>query len=170
VSGQMSRGPRWAVIATGLCCLILASSCGGPKIPEIQGKLPVFPVKGSVQMDGKPLSQAELTFYPVQPLPSGASKILPRARTQDDGTFSVTTYSDGDGAPEGSYRVTVTWRGTGTGEDEERRTDDDPNLVPPMYHNPRITKLRAKVEEGENTLPAFEINMVQQQASNGTGP
>jgi hypothetical protein len=164
VRGSFRQGPsgiRCTTIAIGVCCLILASSCGRPKVPEIQGKLPVFPVKGSLLIDGKPVGQAQLVFFPGTPFPKDASQFLPRARTNDDGTFTVMTYADADGAPAGNYRVTVTWRGAG----DEQRTDDDPNLIPPMYHNPRITQLRAKVEEGENTLPPFEIKLSEQQAS-----
>jgi len=117
-------------------------------------------------MDGKPLVNATVIFHSVQRLPDDASRMIPRARTKEDGTFAVSTYGDSDGAPAGKYRVTVTWRGTGAGEDEEQRTDDDPNLIPPLYHNPKITKLRANVEEGENDLPPFEIKTPQQHASN----
>jgi hypothetical protein len=161
---QGPSGIRWTAIAIAVCSLTLASSCGRPKVPEIQGKLPVFPVKGSVLVDGKPVAQAQIVFFPASPFPKDASQFLPRARTSEDGTFTVMTYADADGAPAGTYKVTVTWRGTGA--EEQQRTDDDPNLIPPMYHNPRITKLRAKVEEGENTLPPFEIKLSEQQASN----
>jgi hypothetical protein len=160
----MTKGcqPRTS-ITIGLCSLVLASSCGGPKLPEIQGKLPVFPVKGSLLVDGKPVAQAQLVFHPTAPWPKDASQFLPRARTSDDGTFTVTTYADADGAPAGTYRVTVTWRGEG--DEEQQRTEDDPNLIPPMYHVPRLTKLRAQVEEGENTLPPFEVKITEQHAS-----
>src|SRR5579862_9464943 len=74
-----TRGPRWPVITVGSICFLLASSCGGPKIPEIKGRLPVFPAKGSLQTDdGKPLSEAKLVFHPVHELPADASKFLPR--------------------------------------------------------------------------------------------
>jgi hypothetical protein len=161
VSGHFSRRPSWATIAIGVFCLTLTSSCGRSKVPEIKNKLAVFPVKGSLQMDGQPLSRAELTFHPVEgDFPEGAAKNLPRASTDGDGNFTISTYADNDGAPAGSYKVTVKWRGS------DVRTDDEPNLIPPKYTNPRITQLRAKVEEGENTLPTFELKVSQQQASN----
>lgn len=166
MSGQFYRGRDGIVLAVGLSCVFFAASCGGPKIPQIQGKLPVFPVKGSIQMNGKPLANATLMFVPTKPFPEGSSQLLPRARSKDDGTFEVSTYADNDGAPAGTYRVAVTWRGAGTGEDDERHTDDDPNLIPASYHNPRSTRLRAKVEEGENNLQPFDLKVGEQQASN----
>jgi len=159
-----TRGPRWPVIAAGAFCFLLASSCGGPKIPEIKGRLPVFHAKGSLQTDdGKPLSEAKLVFHPVHELPADASKFLPRARTKDDGTFTVSTYADDDGAPPGEYWVTVSWRGN----EPNLRNEEEAEQVPMEYRN-RSTKLRCKIEEGENTIPPFEIKMPQQQASNET--
>jgi hypothetical protein len=148
------------VLATALAIAAVSSSCGR-SVPEIKGKLPVFPVKGSVQLDGQPLSRAEIVFYPFgSGFPAGAAKNLPQARTDGDGNFTVSTYVDSDGAPAGNYRVTIRWRG------DEGRTDDEANLLPGKYANSRVTQLRAKVEEGENELPPFQLKMPQQQASN----
>jgi hypothetical protein len=164
VSGQMFRGPRWAVVAMGLSCVVFASSCGRSKIPEIQGKLPVFPVKGKLLLDGKPLPNANLVFHPTTPLPKDASQMLPRGRTNEEGAFALTTYSDNDGAPAGTYRVTVSYRGT----HQNQRTNEEPELMPPAYRNPRASMLTAEVQEGDNDLPALEIKLTpeQQQALN----
>jgi hypothetical protein len=144
-------------LAIALAVATVSSSCG-KSTPEVKGKLPVFPVKGTVEIDGRPLSRAELVFYPFGTgFPTGSAKNLPQARTDGDGNFSVSTYAENDGAPAGDYRVTVKWRG------DEGRTDDEGNLLPAKYANPRTTQLRAKVEEGENTLPPLEIKMPPQQ-------
>ncbi len=143
---------------------MLASSCGKSKIPEIQGKLPVFPVKGTLLLDGKPLVNATLVFHPLTPFAKDASQILPRGRTNEEGAFSLTTYSDNDGAPAGKYRITVSYRGV----HQNHRTNEEPELLPAAYRNPRATLLRAEVQEGENDLAALEIKLTpeQQQALN----
>jgi hypothetical protein len=160
VIGHFYRGRRWA-IAIGLSCLVLASSCGKTtKIPEVKGNLlPVYPVKGTLEMNGKPFAGAALKFYPLTPFPSDASRILPHAWTQEDGSFTVSTYADNDGAPVGRYRVTVRFRGAGPPR------DDDRDLMPPEYSNARMTRLTTKVEEGENTLPSFKIELAPEQAA-----
>jgi hypothetical protein len=154
---QRPNRPRVAVLAIALAIATVSSSCG-KSTREVKGKLSVFPVKGSVQMDGQPLSRAEIVFHPFGTgFPAGAAKNLPQARTDGDGNFTVSTYTENDGAPAGKYRVTIVWRG------DEGRTDDEANLLPAKYANPRVTQLRANVEEGENTLPPFEIKMPPQQ-------
>jgi hypothetical protein len=156
-SQQRTSRARVAVLAIALAIATVSSSCG-KSTPEIKGKLPVFPVKGSVQMDGQPLSGAEIAFRPFgKGFPADAAKSLPQARTDGDGNFSLSTYAANDGAPAGKYRVTIKWRG------DESRNDDDGNVLPGKYANPKATQLRAEVEEGENTLPPFEIKMPPQQ-------
>ena len=53
---------------------------------------------------------AMVVFHPVSP---DLEKLIggkPTARkVNDDGTFTLTTYEDGDGAPEGEYGVTIQW-------------------------------------------------------------
>jgi len=132
-------------------------------MPNIKGKLPVFPVQGSLQANGKPLADAKLVFHPVQDLPKDASQFLPRARTKEDGTFTVSTYKDNDGAPEGEYWVTVSWRGN----EPNLRNDDEAELVPMEYRG-RQTKLRCKITQSATSLPPFEIQLPQQEASSTT--
>ncbi len=165
----MSTGPgrrraHSALLVIGLSCAVLASSCGKSKIPEIQGKLPVFPARGTLLLDGKPLVNANLVFHPTTPFAKDASKFLPRGRTNEEGAFSLTTYSDNDGAPAGTYRVTVSYRGV----HQNLRTNEEPELLPPTFRNPRATSLKAEIHEGDNDLAALEIKLTpeQQQALN----
>jgi hypothetical protein len=148
----------------GLSCVVFASSCGKSKVPEIQGKLPVFPVKGKLLVDGKPLANANLVFHPTTPFAKEASQFLPHARTKEEGAFSLSTYSDNDGAPAGKYRVTVSYRGN----HQNGRTNEEPDLMPSVYRNARATALKAEVKEEDNDLPALEIKLTpeQQQALN----
>jgi hypothetical protein len=168
VSGPLYRGRDGIVLAIGLSCVFLASSCGRSKIPEVQGKLPVFPVKGKLLLDGKPLANANLVFHPRTALPKDASQFLPRGRTNEEGAFALTTYSDSDGAPAGEYRVTVSYRGN----HQNQRTNEEPELLPAAYRNARATMLKAEVKEADNDLPALEIKLTpeQQQALNEASP
>jgi hypothetical protein len=139
----------------------LASSCGRSKIPEIQGKLPVFPAKGTLLLNGKPQAGVAMVFHPTTPLPKDASQFLPRARTEEDGTFVVSTYGVNDGAPAGKYRITVSFRG----HEVNLRNGEEPELMPQSYRNPRVTRLRAEVEEGDNNLATLNIELTPEQAS-----
>jgi hypothetical protein len=130
-------------------------------MPQIQGKLPVYPVQGKLTMNGEPLAGATLVFYRTDKPPEGSAKTPPRARTNEDGTFSVSTYSGNDGAPAGRYRVTASWKGGDEGVVTQEQRDSMPEKLPRTYQNPKITKLRAEIQEGDNDLPTWDITDAQ---------
>ncbi len=166
-SGSKSRTLCLHCAGFAAALFALASASCADKKSEISGKLPVFPVAGQLTMDGQPMPDAQIFFFPVESVPKGASKIRPHATTDEEGNFRVATYGVEDGAPVGEYRVTVSWKGensTTTGGD----TDDRPEKVPARYRNPQTTRLKATVTEGQNTLPAWDLAGVPRQASNST--
>ncbi len=81
--------------------LILVSfGCGaeGPGGPE---RLPTVPAAGVVTYQGKPLANASVSFQHTSGVVTAGGK------TDSDGRFTLSTYGENDGAPAGSYRVTV---------------------------------------------------------------
>src|SRR5688572_24240234 len=87
---------RWC-LATAL--VSLTAGC------HDSGRLPVHNARGTVLVNGKPAPQALVVLHPRE----GASTVRPQATVDPDGTFRLCTYESGDGAPEGTYGVTVTW-------------------------------------------------------------
>src|SRR5262249_58322349 len=57
---------------------------------------------GIVTVNGQPLAGATVTFHPAEEGRRPAS-----GRTDDDGTFELTTFHPGDGALPGTYKITV---------------------------------------------------------------
>ena len=90
---------------TWLSILILVAvsmtGCGKKGLSE----LPVFPVKGTVKVDGKPEMGVTVKLHPVNGVDT-AHPTYPEGITLPDGTFSITTYATNDGAPIGEYKVT----------------------------------------------------------------
>lgn len=126
---------------SSLAFLVLASltGCGGDG---------TIPVKGSVELDGKPLDKALVTFIPDTgtPGPGGAGA------TDDTGHFEVMTPQGIKGLLPGKYKITVS-KTTLKGEvsraetGETGLTDSDLNeLVPPPYFHPETTTLNVTVE------------------------
>jgi hypothetical protein len=72
--------------------LLLASGCGKGLVR----------VSGTVTLDDKPLEGAMVSFQPED----GGTPAT--GFTGSDGTFRLTTYSTGDGARPGEYKVTIT--------------------------------------------------------------
>lgn len=85
-----------------LSCAALLAGCGvASDAPQIA------PVRGTVTVDGEPRGGLTVTFYPeVGGRPASG-------KTEDDGTFVLTTLNTGDGAPVGTSQVAVTGSGGG---------------------------------------------------------
>ena len=98
-------------------------------------------VSGSVEYQGKPLSQGAIAFIPEKGH-SASGKI------KDGQIVEVTTYEPGDGAPIGLHQVTIS-------------AVDNPNadmytktksVIPVKYTDPKQSGLNAQIKAGENVL------------------
>jgi hypothetical protein len=108
------------------------------------------PARGRVFHNGRPLAGATVVFHPT----AAADLKMPRAdgMTAGDGSFVLSTYTAGDGACLGGYKVTVTLR---SGEPE---VDGRPtlSLLPEKYSKTTTSGLTATVAEGANEF-RFEL-------------
>jgi len=158
-------GRKFAVALLAIFTAMIASSCG-KATHEIKNKLPVFPVKGKLVLDGQPMPGAEIFFHPVHEFPKESSQLKPHARADAEGAFQISTYVGQDGAPAGEYYVTVSWKGPlQEGMNSEQR-DDLPEKISERFQNPHWSRLKAVVKEGENDLPTWDLAEVERQASN----
>lgn len=137
----------------GLCALSLATAGCFAK----NDRLPVHHVTGGVFVNGKPAVGARLFFHPAAN-PSNPRALRPFAEVGDDGSFELSTYLAGDGAPAGEYVVTVFWPAPapprkGKFEDESTPRDQLKNT----FSDPRTSKLRAQIHSGENVLSPFQL-------------
>jgi hypothetical protein len=113
--------------------------------------LETYPVGGTLRVGGEPAGGAFIVFHP------SAGNTLderPSARVEPDGTFRLSTRSEGDGAPAGDYAVTVEWWKL---RFEHGEAVPGANVIPPQYATPEQSPLRATVIEGENRLDEFQI-------------
>ena len=82
----------------------LLIGCGGGD----KNRVPVLPVKGKILLDGEPAVGAYVEF--IQKNPTAATKnISPTSSVDENGDFLLSTYTMGDGIPEGNYHVLVRW-------------------------------------------------------------
>jgi hypothetical protein len=109
----------------------------------------VFPVEGRLLVSGQPAENAQLAFHPREGASGG--HLVPTAVTNPDGTFRLTTYSDGDGAPAGEYNVTVVWQNTSIPVDECENTASHDRLYG-YYADPTKTQLHATVGPHSNAI------------------
>jgi hypothetical protein len=136
------KAARLALLPVALFCC----SCG-----PSNARKPVYPVHGTVFLDGKPLGRALLVFHPIDGEEQNSPH--PVATAMEDGSFEATTYDADDGAPAGEYAVTVEWRRPATEQD----TGPPPNSLPARYAKPSTSGLKARVAEGPNELQPFQL-------------
>ena len=153
----------------GLALLIcLLGGCGKEVYRGEPATDDCFPVKGRVFFEGKPCKNATVRLHPLDPdrkvvIPAKLSAkhqptpaISPRADVEESGEFVLTTFDTFDGAPEGKYAVTISWKDPdGRGGDD---SDHYPELLPKRYQDPAQSGLVVEIKpEDENVLPDFQL-------------
>lgn len=154
---------RTAVVA--LLCVVNVS-CGGDA-PTTR----LYPVHGKVTYQGQPAEGAVVSLQPegTAPLTKQGNPIVPMGVAGEDGTFSIASTGFGDGAPEGKYKVLISWRPSSKIPaakpllaKKKRSGDYDPSALMPgdafsgRYSNPAKPLLSAEVKAGPNEL-SFEL-------------
>lgn len=130
-----------AFLATALCTL--AAGCA----KEVHKA--VYPVHGQVLLNGKPLADAIVSFHA-----QGTQDVFPTAHTDPEGRFALTSYQNGDGAPQGDYAISLVCFRSRPVRRGEGHAD---NVVPPRYASPTSSGLSATVSPGDNELPPLKL-------------
>jgi hypothetical protein len=104
----------------------------------------VFPVSGSLKVDGQAPAGARLVLNSVNPLPEDA--VVPTGSVKADGSFVISSYKSGDGAPPGEYVVTVQWFKYDT-----ELGGSGPNVLPEIYSSPKTSPIKVTVNVGAPT-------------------
>jgi hypothetical protein len=137
----MNGAPIYFVL-TGLAALTL---CSCSKKQDF-GK-ETFPVKGQVYVDGQPAARLSVSLNNVNGVDlSAAYPALPTAITKEDGTFEISTFVGGDGAPAGEYTATFLW-----GKPEGLSIDTDIDKLKGRYADPKRSQIKLTVTEGQPT-------------------
>ncbi|MBA3483577.1 MAG: hypothetical protein H0T51_17355 [Pirellulales bacterium] len=149
-TSALLRTRRFFPFVRGLAataCLVALLGCGEAK-PD---RVAVHPAAGTVTFKGQPAHGASLTLH----LKTAAESVpAPRANVEKDGSFKLSTFNGGDGAPEGEYVVTVRWyKLVKEGSD----LIAGPNVIPPKYTNPQSSNLTVRIAAGENALPPIKL-------------
>lgn len=123
--------------------------------------LPTHPVKGQLTLEGHPVAGAEIWLVPQdsnEAVKNAKRTIRPYAKTQADGTFTITSYYTDDGAPAGDYAIMVLGPGSSDNADEHDDTPPvkgkgrRPRAIPTKYGSPTTSGLSFTVQNGPNEL------------------
>jgi hypothetical protein len=142
---------RIAAIFAGTALMVLLG-CG-----DDTGLAKRYPVTGTVTYKGEPVKKGIITFTPDQTDGRSATGTI------EDGTLTLTTMADRDGALPGSYKVSITAReadftqvvanakgGPAKQKDVALANKEAKYLIPAKYGSIQTSGLAAKVEERAN--------------------
>ena len=108
-------------------------------------------VTGRVTYKGKPVPKANVSFTPVEGATRAATGL-----TDDNGNFTLGTFSTSDGALPGKYRIAISAYGPdrapkpgeGSGMPGEKVPGDP--IIPPKFFAPDSSGLTHEVKRGSN--------------------
>jgi hypothetical protein len=180
-AANRNTGRGWATIPSGWLPsmitvglgLLLGCGCGrsGPVVQFVEGR---------VVLDGQALEGATVGLSPV----AGSQGLPAYARTDTQGIFRVTSTRGGRrdaGAAEGDYIVTISKVvadeadvAVEAAEPGERpkpapSRKSPRNVVPEVYAEVDTSPLRATIQRGANTGPAFVFDLNSSRAIAGSG-
>lgn len=105
--------------------------------------LATYPTEGVLLYRGKPLAGARVTFVPEE---HGKTLYKPVGSTAADGSYKLSTFRQGDGAPVGRYKILVRWTSPRA---------ENPFL---KYADPESTTLRAVIANTTlNQIEPFDL-------------
>lgn len=134
-----------------LVCLALAASLFSGCSDSDGWKARTNPATGTLSINGEIPVNAIVQLMPVdQPVDSSGTR--PFGRVRDDGTFALTTYEPGDGAPLGEYHLLVAWPQPGNPRQDRLKG---------AFGSPETSSLRVTIEKGRNQIPPIELANVQ---------
>jgi len=144
--------------SAAVICASFLTGCG-----RNDGRLEVHPVAGAVFVNGIPADGCVVSFVPVDPELKGV--VMPAGKTDEFGSFRLTTYETDDGAPAGTYAVTLRWEAeTWPGGDVDGGVDPvvtvRPDRLLGRFASPERSDLRATVVAGDNSLDPFRLEDV----------
>lgn len=133
---------RVALCAVCACALALSACGGGPK------RKPTFPTEGKLLLNGKAYGGITVFLYSTDPNETEPTR--PFGVTNPDGTFTLTTSAQNDGAPAGEYAVTLLYEPLDS--PLMRAKGPKPPAIDRKFADPKTTPLRVKVAENEKNV------------------
>lgn len=129
---------RYGWTAIVVCSMVWVAGCADSDLGT---------VSGMVQMDGKPLPDAVITFYPIEPDVSSGKGRASSGRTNEDGYYELQYNREAKGAEIGRHKVEITTAQESAGGDYGPGVKES---VPTKYNSQ--TELEVEVTSGHNTI------------------
>jgi hypothetical protein len=157
VGAGSAMKPLFSFIATAAFCLPGLVGC------RDENSLELFPIRGEVTYQGKPLPEGTVVYLP-QDSP-GARQAT--GAIQPDGSFALMTRDENDGAMRGSYQIAIYAYKPHPGEPATREEHEAlakkgglkrEYLIPEKFADPKTSGLTDVVNEEHSGFKKFELN------------
>jgi hypothetical protein len=133
-----------------LLVVAMLTGCGGKdaNLPKLVA------VTGTVTFDGKPLSSAVVSFFPIGSTRGTGST----GYTDKSGKYEISSRQGGKGAPVGDFKVVIAKLVMPDGSDFPVNSDKRPmesgarQILPAKYSDWAATELKATVHDGDNVI------------------
>lgn len=147
----MAMRRAWGWLAVGLVAAGLAASPGCSKANN--KRLPVYPAKGEVWVNGKPAAGVFIYLWP-DGIAAGKDAYCPHGQSDDSGRFTLSTYESNDGAPAGNYRVTAEWPVRYNPISAQWEGDK----LKGRFTDNQASKLSVTIQAGPNEIPTIKLD------------
>ena len=107
------------------------------------------PVRGTVSIDGQPLTSGKLMFAPITSSAGQEAGKAALGLLQPDGSYVLTTYEYGDGAVVGEHWVSIL-----------RLNTETPPVTPASQGGARVTTFRRLAIRQRQTVVAGQDNQI----------
>jgi hypothetical protein len=144
----MNRLLAWTIVALyALCCV----SCGSASPRNL------YPVDGKVLYKGSPAAGVQVIFHLRNDISPQAA--VPCGVTDDNGTFTLTSFNTESGAPAGSYYVLLFWPAPRAvqGKTAHRNKSIPVDFFKGRFTDQKQPRFFAEIKPGANHLAPFEI-------------
>jgi len=134
-----------------ILCTAALVGCGQDRNPS---RKPTFPVTGIILVDGDvPDSPLRIECAPVSEMDPDLFSVS-FGLSNPDGSFRISTYESGDGAPDGEYVLTFAWTDTSPLLGETTR----PDKLKGRYADPGKSDIAFQVEGQPVDLGLIELS------------
>lgn len=148
-------------VLTLILSVIVYSGCD-------EDRLATYSVSGKVLVDGKPEKGVVLQLVPIETNPLRNTRLRPGAVTDERGEFLMTTYSIGDGAPDGTYKLILFWPPEQSDSVEnniadmrERMAPGPPDVFGGKYFLPEDSQIEVTVQGESIELETIQLEWKQ---------
>ncbi len=135
---RLGKSFGWMVL------MVLVTGCGSSDLGSVSGK---------IHLDGEPLANAVVTFYPENADVTAGKGAASFGRTDESGYYELHYNRDAKGAEIGAHKVAITTLQESSGGDYGAGVKE---LVPTKYNS--NTELTAQVTSGSNRIDFLDLD------------